>query len=83
MCGSTDGLHVHDDHFLVELVDPDSGVPLAEGAEGELVFTTLCKEAMPFLRYRTADIGSLTLYPCACGGGRPRVSAACEAAATT
>ena len=68
-----DGLHVHEDHFLVEVVDPDSGVPLAEGAEGELVFTTLCKEAMPFLRYRTADIGSVTLDPCACGRTTARI----------
>jgi phenylacetate-CoA ligase len=62
-----DGLHVHEDHFLVEVVDPESGEPLAEGEEGELVFTTLVKEAMPLLRYRTADIGSLTFEPCVCG----------------
>ena len=68
-----DGLHVHEDHFLVEVVDPDSGAPLAEGAEGELVFTTLFKEAMPLLRYRTADIGSLTLDPCACGRTTARI----------
>ena len=51
-----DGLHVHEDHFLVEMVDPQSGRPLDEGVEGELVFTTLAKEAMPLLRYRTGDI---------------------------
>ena len=62
-----DGLHVHEDHFLVEVIDPESGAPLADGVEGELVFTTLLKEAMPLLRYRTGDIGSLTLEPCACG----------------
>jgi phenylacetate-CoA ligase len=68
-----DGLHVHEDHFLVEVIDPDTGVPLAEGDEGELVFTTLLKEAMPMLRYRTGDIGSLTLEPCACGRTTARI----------
>ncbi len=68
-----DGLHVHEDHFLVEVVDPESGSPLDEGAEGELVFTTLLKEAMPLLRYRTGDIGSLTLEPCACGRTTARI----------
>jgi phenylacetate-CoA ligase len=62
-----DGLHVHEDHFLVEIVDPETGAPLDEGAEGELVFTTLQKEAMPLLRYRTGDIASLTYEPCICG----------------
>ncbi len=62
-----DGLHVQEDHFLVEVVDPDSGRPLAHGAEGELVFTTLTKEALPLIRYRTGDIGRLTADPCACG----------------
>ena len=68
-----DGLHVHEDHFLVEVVDPESGAPLGEGMEGELVFTTLVKEAMPLLRYRTGDIGSLTLEPCACGRTTARI----------
>jgi phenylacetate-CoA ligase len=68
-----DGLHVHEDHFLVEVVDPESGAPVGEGAEGELVFTTLCKEAMPFLRYRTGDIGSVTTERCACGRTTARI----------
>lgn len=68
-----DGLHVHEDHFLVEVVDPESGSVLDEGSEGELVFTTLVKEAMPLLRYRTGDIGSLTLEPCACGRTTARI----------
>ena len=68
-----DGLHVHEDHFLVEVVDPDSGERLEEGEEGELVFTTLVKEAMPMLRYRTGDIGSLTFEPCACGRTTARI----------
>jgi phenylacetate-CoA ligase len=68
-----DGLHIHEDHFLVEVIDPESGDRLEEGAEGELVFTTLLKEAMPMLRYRTADIGSLTTEPCACGRTTARI----------
>jgi phenylacetate-CoA ligase len=68
-----DGLHVHEDHFLVEVVDPESGVPLADGDEGELVFTTLAKEAMPLLRYRTGDLGSLTREPCVCGRTTARI----------
>ena len=68
-----DGLHVHEDHFLVEIVDPELGTPLTEGAEGELVFTTLQKEAMPFLRYRTGDIASVTYEPCVCGRTTARI----------
>jgi phenylacetate-CoA ligase len=68
-----DGLHVQEDHFLVEVVDPETGMPLDEGVEGELVFTTLLKEAMPMLRYRTGDIASLTLEPCACGRTTARI----------
>jgi phenylacetate-CoA ligase len=68
-----DGLHVHEDHFLTEVVDPETGEPLPEGEEGELVFTTLQKEAMPMLRYRTGDIGSLTLEPCVCGRTTVRI----------
>ena len=68
-----DGLHVHEDHFLVEVVDPESGAPLDEGAEGELVFTTLLKEAMPLLRYRTGDIASVTFEPCRCGRTTARI----------
>jgi len=68
-----DGLHVHEDHFLVEIVDPQSGAPLPEGDEGELVFTTLLKEAMPLLRYRTGDIASITTEPCPCGRTTARI----------
>jgi len=62
-----DGLHVQEDHFLVEVVDPADGTPLPHGADGELVFTTLTKEALPMIRYRTGDLGALTIEPCACG----------------
>jgi phenylacetate-CoA ligase len=62
-----DGAHVQEDHFLVEVVDPASGDVVLDGQYGELVFTTLTKEALPMLRYRTGDISSLDRTPCACG----------------
>jgi phenylacetate-CoA ligase len=62
-----DGLHVNEDHFLVEVVDPDEGTPLPAGAVGELVFTTLTKEALPLIRYRTGDLGAIAEEPCRCG----------------
>jgi phenylacetate-CoA ligase len=68
------GLHVNSDHFLVEVVDPASGRPLGPGERGELVFTTLTKEAMPVLRYRTGDLAALDPSPCACGRTLPRMS---------
>ncbi|MDH3353872.1 MAG: phenylacetate--CoA ligase [Chromatiales bacterium] len=61
------GLHVWEDHFYVEIVDPDTGEPLPYGEEGELVFTSLTKEAFPILRYRTRDISILDATPCKCG----------------
>jgi len=70
-----DGLHVNEDHFLVEVVDPDSGEPLGPGQEGELVFTTLTKEALPLVRYRTRDIAALSYERCACGRTLARMSA--------
>jgi phenylacetate-CoA ligase len=70
-----DGLHVQEDHFLAEVVDPESGQPLTEGAEGELVFTTLAKEAQPLIRYRTGDIGSISIEACACGRTMARITA--------
>ena len=61
------GLHVNEDHFFPEVVDADTGEPLAAGEEGVLVFTTLTKEALPLVRYWTGDITSLSATPCACG----------------
>src|SRR5690606_3252642 len=61
------GAHVFEDHFLVEVIDPDSGEPVPDGHDGELVFTTLTKEAFPVIRYRTGDIAALVSEPCACG----------------
>jgi phenylacetate-CoA ligase len=68
------GLHVNDDHFWPEVVDPASGEPLPAGAEGELVLTCLTKEALPVLRYRTGDVASLDPGPCPCGRTTARMS---------
>ena len=68
------GLHVNEDHFLVECIDPASGTPVAEREVGELVFTTLTKQALPFVRYRTADLASLDSGDCACGRTLVRMS---------
>jgi phenylacetate-CoA ligase len=70
-----DGLHVQEDHFLVEVIDPATGSPVPDGTDGELVFTTLTKEALPLLRYRTGDIASLTRERCVCGRTFARMSA--------
>jgi phenylacetate-CoA ligase len=66
-CSCQDGLHIFEDHFYPEIVDPKTGDLLPDGAEGELVFTTLSKRAMPMIRYRTHDITALMTEPCACG----------------
>lgn len=67
-CLHTDkGMHVFEDHFLPEIIDPDTGEVLPPGEQGELVFTTLTKEAFPVIRYRTKDISRLIYEPCACG----------------
>lgn len=61
------GMHVNEDHFLMEIIDPDTGIPKGPGEEGELVITTLTKEAFPVIRYRTRDITKLSYEPCVCG----------------
>lgn len=61
------GLHVHEDHFFPEIVHPDTKQPVADGEEGELVFTTLTKEGIPLLRYNTRDLSTLNRSKCACG----------------
>lgn len=66
-CWNKDGLHINEDHFLVEVVDPATGEPVPEGKEGELVFTSLTKEALPIVRYRTGDLASVSYRPCVCG----------------
>lgn len=66
-CWNKDGLHISEDHFLVEVVDPQTGEPVPEGKEGELVFTSLTKEAVPVIRYRSGDLAGISYRPCACG----------------
>ncbi len=61
------GLHIFEDHFIAEIIDPDTGEPLPYGEKGELVFTTITKEAFPVIRYRTRDISALHREPCKCG----------------
>jgi phenylacetate-CoA ligase len=68
------GAHVNEDHFLVETIDPETGSAVPEGEVGELVFTTLTKEALPLLRYRTGDLASVMREPCSCGRTFGRMS---------
>ena len=67
------GLHGWEDHFLFEVIDPDTGKPVAEGKQGELVITTLTKEALPMLRYRTRDITRVSTERCECGRSHLRI----------
>ena len=66
-CEEQTGMHINEDHFLAEIIDPETGEVLPEGSKGELVFTSLDKEAFPLLRYRTRDICVLSRKPCSCG----------------
>ncbi len=66
-CSEQKGMHINEDHFYAEIIDPDTGEVLPEGSKGELVFTSLDKEAFPLLRYRTRDICILTREKCSCG----------------
>lgn len=66
-CCEQNGMHINEDHFLVETIDPDTGEPLPEGSQGELVFTALDKQAFPLMRYRTHDICVLNREKCSCG----------------
>ena len=66
-CSEQGGMHICEDHFLAEIINPNTGEPLPEGEKGELVFTCLDKEAFPLLRYRTRDICVLSRKPCSCG----------------
>lgn len=72
-CYVKDGMHIAADHFLCEIVDPETFEPLPEGEQGELVITSLSKEAMPVLRYRTKDISWINPDPCKCGRTSPRM----------
>jgi len=73
-CEAQTGMHINEDHFLAEIIDPDTGEVLPEGSKGELVFTSLDKEAFPLLRYRTRDICVLTREKCPCGRTHVKMS---------
>lgn len=66
-CSDQTGMHINEDHFIAEIIDPDTGEVLPDGTQGELVFTSITKEAFPLLRYRTRDICILTREKCSCG----------------
>ena len=68
------GLHIWEDHFIPEIIDPDTGAVLPEGERGELVITTITKQGIPLIRYRTRDITSLTYEPCICGRTHARIT---------
>lgn len=72
-CEAKNGLHIFDDHFYPEIIDPNTLEPLPEGEIGELVFTTMTKEAFPVIRYRTRDISRLFYEPCPCGRTHARM----------
>ena len=66
-CSAQSGMHINEDHFIAEIIDPNTGEVMPEGTQGELVFTSITKEAFPLLRYRTRDICVLTREKCSCG----------------
>ncbi len=73
-CEAQTGMHINEDHFIAEIIDPDTGEVLPEGSKGELVFTAITKEAFPLLRYRTKDICVLSREKCPCGRTHVKMS---------
>ena len=73
-CSEQTGMHINEDHFIAEVIDPNTGEVLPEGSKGELVFTAITKEAFPLLRYRTRDICVLTRKKCSCGRTHVKMS---------
>ncbi len=73
-CSEQKGMHVNEDHFIIEVLDPETFEPVADGEKGEIVFTCLTKEAFPLIRFRTKDIGVITHEKCACGRTFVRMS---------
>ena len=73
-CSEQRGMHINEDHFLAEIIDPQTGEVLPEGTQGELVFTSLDKKAFPLIRYRTRDICTLTREKCSCGRTHVRMT---------
>jgi len=72
-CEHKNGMHLWEDNYILEIVDPQSGEPVPDGQPGEMVLTTLCREAMPLLRYRTRDITAIVTGPCRCGRTHRRI----------
>ena len=66
-CSAQNGMHINEDHFIAEIIDPETGEVLPDGEQGELVFTSITKEAFPLLRYRTRDVCVLSHEKCSCG----------------
>ena len=73
-CSAQAGMHINEDHFIAEIIDPETGEVLPDGQQGELVFTSITKEAFPLLRYRTRDICVLSHEPCPCGRTHVKMS---------
>ncbi|MBR6816774.1 MAG: phenylacetate--CoA ligase [Clostridia bacterium] len=73
-CEAQSGMHINEDHFIAEIIDPETGEVLPEGSKGELVFTCVTKEAFPMIRYRTKDICVLTREKCPCGRTHVKMS---------
>lgn len=73
-CSENDGLHIMADHFIPEIINPETGEVLPDGEKGELVFTCITKEALPLIRYRTRDLTSITHETCKCGRTLPRMA---------
>lgn len=73
-CQEQSGMHVNEDHFIIEIINPETGEPVPDGEKGEIVFSCISKEAFPLLRYRTRDIGVITHQKCACGRTFVRMS---------
>ena len=73
-CSEQTGMHINEDHFIAEIINPETGEVLPDGEKGELVFTSITKEAFPLLRYRTRDICVLTRKPCSCGRTHVKMS---------
>ncbi|MBR4910786.1 MAG: phenylacetate--CoA ligase [Clostridia bacterium] len=73
-CSEQKGMHVNEDHFIIEILDPETHLPVPDGQKGEIVFTCITKEAFPLIRFRTKDIGTITHEKCACGRTFVRMS---------
>ena len=75
-CADQSGMHINEDHFIVEVIDPETGEVVPDGSMGEIVFTCITKEALPLIRYRTRDIATINKGMCRCGRTFARMSKA-------